>query len=709
MIRQQNYSQTIAQNLKIKPQQVLSTIELLENGATVPFIARYRKEMTGELNEVQISTVRDQLSSLIEFEKRRGAILDSLQERELLTPELQQSILATKSLAILEDLYLPFRPKRRTRSAIAKEKGLEPLAHSLYTRGAKQLQPENFISPDQNIHSAEEALAGARDIIAEWINEDAETRMQLRNLFDKKSIVQSKVVKKQQETGQKFRDYFDWQEDVTKTPGHRILAILRGENEKALTLNIRPPEEKSLEILTCLHAENTQSTRQLSLAIEDCYKRLLAPSLENELRNNLKKKADQEAIKVFAENLRELLLSPPMGQKRVMALDPGFRTGAKLVCLDGQGKLLEHTTIYPTLGNQKSLEAGKTIKELCKKHCIEAIGIGNGTAGRETEQFVRSLELPAAIIITTVDESGASIYSASESARSEFPDHDITVRGSVSIGRRLQDPLAELVKIDPKSIGVGQYQHDVNQHDLKKGLDDVVLSCVNQVGVELNTASTELLSYVSGLGPVLAGNIREYREKNGPFRTKKELLKVPRLGAKAFEQCAGFLRIHEAANPLDQSGVHPECYAVVEQMAKDAGSTIKDLMTQKNVRDSIKIINYVSKSFGVPTLQDILAELAKPGRDPRPPFSNFSFADGIHTIDDLTIGMKLPGIVTNVTKFGAFVDIGVHQDGLIHISQLADRFVKDPGEVIKVRQQVIARILEVDKKRKRIALSLRNH
>jgi uncharacterized protein len=556
--------------------------------------------------------------------------------------------------------------------------------------------------------TTEEALAGARDIIAEWINEDASIRSRLRTVFHRKAMITATVVKNQEESGSKFRDYFDWQEPVGKVAGHRLLAMLRGENEKVLNLSFRPPETESLELL---HRHCVRSTgfagQQVALAVDESYKRLLAPSLENELRSDLKKQADAEAITVFSENLRELLLAAPLGQKRTMALDPGFRTGAKLVCLGKQGELLHCTTIYPVLSPKQQDEAAQTVTQLCKRYNIEAIAIGNGTAGRETESFVRALDLPPGVIITMVDESGASIYSASEVARAEFPDHDITVRGAVSIGRRLQDPLAELVKLDPKAIGVGQYQHDVNQKALKQSLDDVVISCVNKVGVEVNSASKELLTFVSGLGETLAANILAYRSENGPFTERRQLLKVPRLGKKAFEQCAGFLRIHDGENPLDRSGVHPERYGIVRQMAKDCGCSVSDLMQHEVQRQQIKLDRYVDDEVGLPTLNDIMTELGKPGRDPRQSFEAFSFAQGVEKLEDLEVGMRLPGIITNVTKFGAFVDIGVHQDGLVHISQLADRYVKDPAEVVKVRQQVYVRVLEVDAKRKRIALTLR--
>ncbi|MDU9050947.1 MAG: Tex family protein [Candidatus Electrothrix sp. Rat3] len=703
----------IAQTLNIAPQQVLAAAQLLEEGATVPFISRYRKELTGSLDEVQVAAIRDQLADLAALEKRRQTMLDSLTVRELLTVELEHSLRKAEDLTTLEDIFLPYKQKRKTKASAAKEKGLEPLARAIFTGQDNQIQPGAFVDPEKEVHSEEEALAGARDIMAEWINEDAEMRASLRRLFADKAVIRSAVVKKKQEEGAKFRDYFDWQEAANKAPSHRLLAMFRGGEEKMLRLAVRPDEDAALALLKRRFSSQGRFCEQLSLAAEDSYKRLLGPSLENELRAELKQRADQEAIQVFADNLRELLLAPALGQKRALALDPGFRTGAKLVCLSEQGKLLDFTTVYPTHGTKQQEEASRTITKLCQKHRIQAIAIGNGTAGRETEQFVRSLRLDKDILITLVNESGASIYSASEAARREFPDHDITVRGAVSIGRRLQDPLAELVKLDPASIGVGQYQHDVNQAALKKALDDVVMHCVNTVGVEVNSGSLELLAYVSGLGAGLAAKIIGWRDEHGPFTSRKQLLKVPRLGAKAFEQCAGFLRIHGAKNPLDNSAVHPERYAVVQKMATDAGCTISELMKKKELRDRIDLQQYVQKtagidSLGLPTLRDILEELARPGRDPRQEFSAFAFADGVHSIDDLVEEMRLPGIITNVTQFGAFVDIGVHQDGLIHISQLADRFVKDPAEVVKVGQQVTVRVLEVDQQRRRIALSLRN-
>ncbi|MDP3479903.1 MAG: Tex family protein [Desulfoprunum sp.] len=707
MTEQTSNIAAVAKALQIDKQQVSETVTLLENGATVPFIARYRKEATGSLDEVVITAIRDQLQRLAEKDKRRQAIVESLEKLGLLTEPLHKQLLAAESLTELEDIYLPFRPKRRTRGMIAREKGLEPLAAAIFRQSALPVDAALFIDPAKGVESKEDALAGARDIIAEQLSEDARSRAGLRQIFRNQAVLSAKVVKKNQEQGSKFRDYFDWQEAAGKAAGHRLLAMFRGENEKVLTLSFRPPEEAALLFLKKHHLQNSPVQAQIEMAIEDSYKRLIAPSLENELRGELKDKADREATGVFAANLRELLLAPPMGEKRVLALDPGYRTGAKLVCLDGQGRLLHNTTVYPTQSEKKLAEAAGTVTNLVKQFAIEAIAIGNGTAGRETEEFVRSLGLAKDIIITLVNEDGASIYSASEVARREFPDHDITVRGAVSIGRRLQDPLAELVKIDPKSIGVGQYQHDINQAELKKSLDEVVVSCVNKVGVELNTASLELLTSVSGLGPVLAGNIISHRDKVGPFTDRSGLLQVPRLGPRAYEQCAGFLRIRGAVNPLDNSAVHPERYKIVARMARDAGVSVVQLMGSETARKSLVLDTYLTPSVGLPTLQDIISELAKPGRDPRQSFIQFQFAEGIHDIADLHPGMLLPGIITNVTKFGAFADIGVHQDGLIHISQMADRYVKDPSEVVKVRQQVEVRVLEIDKERKRIALSLK--
>lgn len=701
------YPQQIAALLGLREQQVGNTLGLLMEGGTVPFIARYRKELTGSLDEVAVAAIREHHGKLVEIDKRRETILATLAKNELLSDPLRGQLVAAKTLTELEDIYLPFRPKRKTRGLAARERGLEPLA-AMIVQGSRDLQPSRFINPEKGVDTEEDALAGARDIIAEEIAEDPPTRAELRRLFGDQAIVLSKVVKKNMAQGEKFRDYFEWQEPASKAPGHRLLAMFRGAQEKILSLAIRPPEESGLRLLKKRHLQSGPWQEEVAKALTDSYQRLLAPSIENELTGDLKTRADGEAIKVFADNLRQLLLAPPLGQRRVLALDPGYRTGAKVVCLDAQGKLLESTTVFPTHGGRQLEEAGIIITGLVAKHRIEAIGIGNGTAGRETEEFIRGLGLDPGIVITLVNEDGASIYSASETARSEFPDHDITVRGSVSIGRRLQDPLAELVKIDPKSIGVGQYQHDVNQAELKKGLQEVVESCVNSVGVELNTASTELLTYVSGLGPILAGNIVLYRNSNGPFANRRELQKVPRLGPKAFEQCAGFLRIHGGSNPLDGSGVHPERYPLVKRMAADAGVTIDTLLESEPVRRKIDLHRYIDDTVGLPTLTDIMAELAKPGRDPRKSFEQFHFAEGIHAIDDLHEGMRLPAMITNVTKFGAFADIGIKQDGLIHISQLADRFVKDPGEVVQVGQKVEVRVLEIDRQRNRIALSLRS-
>ncbi len=700
------HQKIIAGELEVRQTQVAATAELLAGGATVPFISRYRKEATGSLDEVQIAAIRDRLTGLAELDKRRQSIIESLSKRDLLSDELKNSLEKAENLPGLEDIYLPYRPKRRTRAMIGAEKGLEPLARQLFRQDNPDVDAAAFVSAEKGVESVEDALAGARDIIAEWINEDQKVRGLLRRLYHEKAVIVSTVVKKNRETGSKFHDYFDWQETIAKVPGHRILAMFRGEKENILSLSIKPPDDVVFAVLIS-HFVKTAAGNQVELALADSYRRLLGPSLEKELRSSLKERADREAIKVFAENLRELLLAPPLGQKRVMALDPGFRTGAKLVCLDKQGQLLYSTTIYPTIDSRKE-EASRIVRDLFNKFDIEAVGIGNGTAGRETEAFIRDLRLGPELVVTLVNEDGASIYSASEVARREFPDHDVTVRGAISIGRRLQDPLAELVKLEPKSIGVGQYQHDVNQTELKKSLEDVVSSCVNSVGVEVNSASLELLTHVSGLGPALAASIIAYRNENGPFTDRKELKKVPRLGARAFEQSAGFLRIHAAKNPLDGSGVHPESYTIVKKMAADAGCRVADLVASDDARRKVDINNYVSGSLGLPTLRDIMEELAKPGRDPRAPFALFSFDENVRTTADLTPGMRLPGIVTNVTRFGAFVDIGVHQDGLIHISQLADRFVRDPSEVVKVRQRVTVRVIEVDQKRGRISLSLRN-
>lgn len=706
------YFARIAQELKINPLQVMSTAQLIEEGGTVPFIARYRKERTGSLDEVAIQTIRDRLEQYAEFDKRRDAIVKSLTERNILSPELSAKIDNAKALAELEDIYLPFRPKKRTKATIAREKGLEPLAQKLLEQSIAlkpDVEAQKFISLEKGVAGAAEALQGARDIIAEMVSENAEVRQALRQIFAAEAVLVSKVVKDKEAEGAKFRDYFDWQEPAAKIASHRLLAILRGENEEFLKVSLQPDAEKAIKTIHRFYRRDfCPAWEQVREAIEDSYKRLLSSSIENEFRKQLRENAEEEAIRVFAANLRELLMAPPLGQKSVIAIDPGFRTGCKVVCLDPQGKLLEHSVIFISQSEQAREASGILIKKLVDKHQIGAIAIGNGTGSRETEAFIKSLKLPAAINTIIVNESGASIYSASEVAREEFPEHDVTVRGAVSIGRRLMDPLAELVKIDPKSIGVGQYQHDVDQTKLKKGLDDVVMSCVNGIGVEVNTASKQILSYIAGLGPQLAKNIVAWREENGPFKSRKQLTKVPRLGPKAFEQAAGFLRIRNSSNSLDKSAVHPESYPIVEQMAKDIGCSVEELMKSAELRQKINLKNYVTESIGMPTLNDILKELAKPGLDPREKFETFNFAEGINEIKDLAVGMVLPGIVTNVTQFGAFVDIGVHQDGLVHVSQLSDRFIKDPAEIVKVQQKVKVRVLEVDIPRKRISLSMKS-
>jgi len=702
----------IADELQLKTGQVSATVKLLDEGSTVPFISRYRKEMTGSLDEVAVTQIRDRIIQLRELDKRRESILKSIEEQGKLTDELADKINAADTMARLEDLYLPYKPKRRTKATIAKEKGLEPLATLVFEQENVDLQEEakKYLDSEKEVNNEEEALQGARDIIAEWINEDQEARAAMRDLFMNKASFQCRVISGKEEEGQKYKDYFEWEEPVKTAPSHRVLAMRRGEKEMILMLNIAPPEEEALQLLEKKFVKsNTPAAEQVEIALKDSYKRLLKPSIETDIRLSTKKKADEDAIKVFTENLRELLMSSPLGEKNILAIDPGFRTGCKLVCLNKQGRLLENTAIFPNEPQRKNMEAEAIILAYCQKHNIEAIAIGNGTASRETESFVRGIkELPKSIQIVMVNESGASVYSASDVAREEFPDYDLTVRGAVSIGRRLMDPLAELVKIDPKSIGVGQYQHDVDQTALRQSLDDTVISCVNNVGVEVNTASKQLLTYVSGLGPSLAQSIVNHRNEKGPFKTREELLSIPRLGSKAFEQAAGFLRIRDADNPLDRSAVHPERYETVNQMAADLGCTIEDLIKDENLRKRINLKQYVSDDIGLPTLEDILSELSKPGRDPREQFEAFEFAEGVHEITDLKVGMKLPGIVTNVTNFGAFVDLGVHQDGLVHISHLADKFVDNPAEVVKVHQQVQVTVMEVDVARKRIGLSMKS-
>lgn len=703
------HSHKIALELSVSEKQVSTTISLLDEGATVPFISRYRKELTGSLDEVQVAAIRDRVQQLRDLDKRREAIIKSLTETGKLTSDLEKQVAEAETLTALEDIYLPYRPKRKTRATTAREKGLQPLADLLLKQNSIDLQAAAsvYIDADKGVANEEEAMAGARDIIAEHISEQADVREKMRKMFHQKGSYQSKVIKGKEQEGIKYQDYFDWTEPLKSAPSHRILAMRRAEKEIILSLDVLVPEDEAIQLIEkqFITARNA-AAEQVSMAIADGFKRLLKPSMETEVRLMSKKAADEEAIRVFAENARQLLLAAPLGQKRVMAIDPGFRTGCKVVCLDEQGKLLENTAIYPHTGAGNIKEAEKTVRHLVESFRIEAIAIGNGTAGRETETFVRGLQI-SGISIVMVNESGASIYSASDVAREEFPDKDITVRGAVSIGRRLMDPLAELVKIDPKSIGVGQYQHDVDQNKLQTSLDDTVISCVNAIGVELNTASKQILSYISGLGPQLAQNIVEYRNQNGAFKRRSELKKIPRLGDKAFEQAAGFLRIRNAEHPLDSSAVHPERYALVEQMAKDLNCKVIDLMRDDSLRKKINLPNYVSDTVGLPTLTDILKELAKPGLDPRDKFEEFSFTEGVNAIGDLKTGMKLPGIITNITAFGAFVDIGVHQDGLVHLSQLANRFVKDPNEVVKVSQKVTVTVTEVDVQRKRIALSMK--
>ena len=705
--------QTLSSELKLPAAGVGAVVKLLTDGGTVPFIARYRKEATGTLDEVQIAAIRDGLENFETLRKRRDAIVKSLQERDLLSDELSTRIAGARDLAALEDLYRPLRPKRRTRAAIARERGLGPLADLLLAQDPA-LDPtaaaRAFVAPDRDVPDAEAALAGARDIIAEVVSDDAASRASLKERLRVGGVIHSKIArgKKDDPAAAKYRDYFNYTEAIPKAPSHRILALLRGEREGALSLSLRIEEAAALSLLERTWLKNrSRAGEQVRLAIHDGYTRLLAPSLETEIRGLLKERADAEAIAVFAENLRELLLAAPLGSKRLLALDPGFRTGCKLVCLDRRGGLLEHTAIYPHSGDEQRRSAAESVVALCRKHEIEAVAIGNGTAGRETEAFVRELELSSDLPIVLVNESGASIYSASEVARDEFPDLDLTIRGAVSIGRRLMDPLAELVKLDPQSIGVGQYQHDVDQKALARALDDVVMSCVNRVGIDVNTASPQLLAYVAGVGPQIAKNIVAARREK-PFTARHQLKKVARLGAKAYEQCAGFLRISDAKNPLDRSAVHPESYAIVASMAESLSCGVADLIADPDLRGRLDLSRHVTDQVGVPTLEDIVAELARPGRDPRAEFEVFAFAPGIEAIGDLVVSQTLPGIVTHVAAFGAFVDLGVHQDGLVHISQLADRFVRDPAEVVKVGQRVSVRVLEVDLPRQRIALSMKS-
>jgi uncharacterized protein len=698
----------VAKKLGLHEWQVENTIRLLDGGATIPFISRYRKEMTGSLDEVQLMHIKEEYERLKELDARTEAVLKSIEEQGKLTDELRQKIEAASVMSEVEDIYLPYKPKRRTRATIAKEKGLEPLAEIIMQQREKDpsLKAESFLN-DQ-VESVEDALAGASDIIAEWVSENETARRKLRFLFEKESMIYSKVVKGKETEGIKYSDYFDWSEPLKKCPSHRLLAMRRGEEEGFLRITIEPDEEKALELLNAVIVKGNNASSEIVMeAVKDSWKRLLASSMETEFRNISKEKADAEAINVFADNLRQLLLASPLGEKNVLAIDPGFRTGCKIVCLDRQGNLIHNETIYPHPPQNETAKSIKKILTLVNAYKIEAIAIGNGTASRETEDFIKWVKFENDIQVFVVSEAGASIYSASKTARDEFPDYDVTVRGAVSIGRRLMDPLAELVKIDPKSIGVGQYQHDVDQQQLQKSLDDVVMSCVNAVGVEVNTASKHLLTYVSGLGPQLAQNIVDYRAENGPFKSRKELLKVKRMGEKAFEQSAGFLRIRNASNPLDSSAVHPESYHVVEKMSKDLGCDVKELITNDTKRKEIRLEKYVTPSTGLPTLKDIMDELAKPGRDPRSKIKEFRFAD-VHTMADLKEGMIVPGIVTNVTKFGAFVDIGIKQDGLVHISNMTNKYISNPSTVVKLHQHVMVKVLAVDIERKRVQLSMKD-
>jgi uncharacterized protein len=698
----------IAQSLSIPIKSIENCVQLLEDGATLPFISRYRKEATGGLDEVQVGQVQSLHEKYMELVKRKEFVLKTIAEQEKLTPELEKAIEGCWDATELEDLYLPYKPKRRTRAEMAREKGLEPLADWLMAqhRGSPEAKAATFVNED--VPSADEALKGARDIIAEWVNEDAAARQAVRNIFAREAVITSKVVKGKEEEGEKYRDYFDFTAPLSRCPSHRILAIRRGEAEGFLRVSISPEEERCIDRLTRRFVKNdSEAADHVENAVEDGYKRLLKPSIETEFANLSKEKADDEAIAVFAGNLRQLLLAPPLGQKRILAIDPGYRTGCKVVCLDEQGNLLHNETIYPHPPQNEGAKAANKMTKLVSAYRIEAIAIGNGTASRETERFVANLRYDREVKLFVVSESGASVYSASKIAREEFPDYDVTVRGAVSIGRRLSDPLAELVKIDPKSIGVGQYQHDVDPTKLKRSLDQTVESCVNQVGVNLNTASKHLLTYVSGLGDALAQNIVDWRTENGPFRSRNELKKVPRLGEKAFQQCAGFLRVPNSENPLDNSAVHPESYPVVKRMASDLNLPVQELMHNKPLIDTIDINRYKTETVGRETLTDILQELEKPGRDPRGEAKVLEFDPSIRVIGDLKEGMVLPGVVTNITNFGCFVDVGIKENGLVHISELANRFVSNPAEVVSLHQHVKVKVLSVDLERKRIQLSMK--
>lgn len=701
-------SKLISSALNIRESQIERTIDLLNNGSTIPFISRYRKEATGGLDEVQIASIKEHYDKLVELTKRKETILKTIEEQDKLTPELKNRIESCWNSTELEDIYLPYKPKRLTKAEIARKKGLEGLAQALMLQQKFDTETKALSYVKGEVNSSKEALDGACDIIAEWINEDEQARNQIRNLFERTAIITSKVVKGKEEEGDKYRDYFDLEERLNRCSSHRLLAMRRGEAEGFLKINIAPDETEALDRLNRKFIKgSTEASNYVELSIKDAYKRLLKPSIENEFASVSKDIADNEAIRVFTENLRQLLLAAPLGQKRVLGIDPGYRTGCKLVCLDEQGNLLHNEAIYPHPPQNELTKAGNKVVQLVATYKIDAIAIGNGTASRETERFITNLRYQSEVQVFVVSENGASIYSASKIAREEFPEYDVTVRGAVSIGRRLMDPLAELVKIDPKSIGVGQYQHDVDQAKLKKSLDQTVESCVNLVGVNVNTASKHLLTYISGLGPTLAQNIVDYRAKSGPFKTRKEFLKVPRMGEKAFEQCAGFLRIADAKNPLDNSSVHPESYYIVEAMAKDLGSDVKDLIENKELKRMLDLNKYINEKIGLPTLNDIMAELDKPGRDPRKKIQAFEFDASIKTINDLKEGMVIPGIVTNVTNFGCFVDVGIKENGLVHISELADRFVSDPTEIVSLHQYVQVKVISVDVNRKRVALSMK--
>ena len=701
--------QLIADSLGIRPKQIENTVELFVGGATIPFISRYRKEVTGSLDEVQVGDILSQFNKFNDLEKRREAILKSIEEQGKMTDMLRGRIEATYNITELEDIYLPYKQKRKTRASVAREKGLEPLANEIFAQKSNNIEKIAAAYLNDAVATINDALAGARDIIAERVSEDINARNLVRNFFDKEGSIKAKLVKGKEEAAAKYKDYFDFSEPLSKCPSHRLLAVRRGEDEGFLRITIAPDDEAYViqKLDDNFLIANNEASDEVQKAIADAYERLLAPSIETEFRNISKEKADTEAIRVFVDNLKQLLLSAPLGQRRVMGIDPGFRTGCKVVCLDESGTLIFNTNIYPHPPQYQEREAVDKLKDLVKKYKIQAISVGNGTAGRETETLCRTIQFDSPVDIFMVNEAGASIYSASDVAREEFPDLDLTVRGSVSIGRRLMDPLAELVKIDPKSIGVGQYQHDVNQNALKESLDRTVESCVNQVGINLNTASKHLLTYVSGLGPSLAQAIVMHRTENGIFKNRSQLKKVARLGDKAYEQCAGFLRIRDAENPLDNTSVHPESYHVVEKMAKDSNVSVKELIDKKDLRKQINLTKYVNDKIGLPTLNDIMRELDKPGLDPRGEAKAFEFGD-VHTLEDLKIGMILPGIVTNITNFGAFVDIGVKQDGLVHISQMANRFIKSPNEVVKLQQQVQVKIIELDMTRKRVMLSMKD-